>query len=47
MKYINLMVALLLLPLSVVADAWETQYKQIEKSIRQPEFKDKCYDITK
>lgn len=47
MKYINLMVALLLLPLSVLADAWETQYKQIEKSIRPPEFKDKCYDITK
>ena len=37
---------MLLLPCAAFADAWETQYKQIEKNIRQPEFKDKCYKIT-
>ena len=29
-----------------MANAWDTQYKQIEKNIRQPEFKDKSYNIT-
>ena len=46
MKYINLLIVILLLPCAAFADAWETQYKQIEKNIRQPEFKDKCYKIT-
>ena len=46
MKYINLLIVMLLLPCAAFADAWETQYKQIEKNIRQPEFKDKCYKIT-
>ena len=46
MKYINLLIVMLLLPCAAFADAWGTQYKQIEKNIRQPEFKDKCYKIT-
>ena len=46
MKYINLLIVMLLLPCAASADAWETQYKQIEKNIRQPEFKEKCYKIT-
>ncbi|MDD5896139.1 MAG: glycoside hydrolase family 88 protein [Prevotellaceae bacterium] len=46
MKYINLLIVILLLPCAAFADAWETQYKQIEKNIRQPEFNDKCYKIT-
>jgi len=28
-------------------DAWNTTYRQIEQSIKQPEFKDKVYTITK
>ena len=46
MKHIKLFIAFLLFPLMAFADAWETQYKQIEQSIRQPEFKDKTYAIT-
>ena len=33
-------------PMVALADAWETEYKQIEQSIKQPEFKDKDYSIT-
>ena len=38
----------LLFPLAVFASAWdETKYKQIEKSIRVPEFADRTFDIRK
>ena len=47
MKYIKLLLALLLLPSVALADGWDTQYKQIEQSIRQPQFGDKVFNITK
>ena len=46
MKYIHLLIILLFIPCAAIANAWDTQYKQIEKNIRQPEFKDKSYNIT-
>ena len=46
MKYIHLLIVMFLIPCAAMADAWDTQYKQIEKNIRQPEFKDKSYNIT-
>ena len=46
MKYIHLLIILLFIPCAAMANAWDTQYKQIEKNIRQPEFKDKSYNIT-
>ena len=46
MKYIHLLIILLFIPCTAMANAWDTQYKQIEKNIRQPEFKDKSYNIT-
>ena len=46
MKHIKLFLALLMFPMVALADAWETEYKQIEQSIKQPEFKDKDYSIT-
>lgn len=46
MKYIQLLIVMFLIPCAAMADAWDTQYKQIEKNIRQPEFKDKSYNIT-
>ena len=46
MKYIKLLLALLLLPSVALADGWDTQYKQIEQSIRQPQFGDKVFNIT-
>ena len=47
MKYIKLLLALLLLPAVALANGWDTQYKQIEQSIRQPQFGDKVFNITK
>lgn len=47
MKYIKLLLALLLLPAMALADGWDTQYKQIEQSIRQPQFGEKVFNITK
>ena len=46
MKYIHLLIIFLFIPCAAMANAWDTQYKQIEKNIRQPEFKDKSYNIT-
>ena len=46
MNYIHLLIILLFIPCAAMANAWDTQYKQIEKNIRQPEFKDKSYNIT-
>ena len=47
MKYIKLLLALLLMPAMALADGWDTQYKQIEQSIRQPQFGEKVFNITK
>ena len=47
MKYLNLLLLCLLMPTAIMADGWETQYKQIEQSIRQPKFADREFMITK
>ena len=47
MKYLQWLLLLVLCPLTASADAWETQYKQIEQSIRQPQFANKDFLITK
>ena len=42
------MMLCMLMPLMVAAQQWnEAQYRQIERSIREPEFADKAYLITK
>ena len=42
------MMLCMLMPLMVAAQQWnEAQYRQIEKSIREPKFADKAYQITK
>ena len=48
-KYFNLLLLCMLFPAVAFAagDAWNTTYRQIEQSIKQPEFKDKVYTITK
>ena len=47
MKHLHLLLLCLFFPLAAVADVWETQYKQIEQSIRQPQFADNEFVITK
>ena len=47
MKYLQLLLVTLLLPVALWADGWDTQYKQIEQSIRQPQFADREFNITK
>ncbi len=48
MKHLQTLLLCLLFPLAVFASAWdETKYKQIEKSIRVPEFADRTFDIRK
>lgn len=47
MKYLQLLLAFLLMPLTAWADGWDTQYRQIEQSIRQPKFADREFNITK
>ena len=47
MKYLKLLLLCLLFPVAMMADGWDTQYKQIEKSIRQPKFADRDFLVTK
>lgn len=47
MKYLHLLLLCLLFPAVAMADGWETTYKQIEKSIRQPQFANRDFKITK
>jgi len=47
MKFVKLLFLALLFPTAMMADSWETQYKQIEQSIRQPQFADRTFNITK
>ena len=47
MKYLQLLLAFLLAPFTAWADGWDTQYRQIEQSIRQPKFADREFNITK
>jgi polygalacturonase len=37
----------MLFPLTMMASVWETTYKQIEQSIREPQFADRSFPITK
>jgi len=47
-KFFQLMTLCLLFPLTAAAQSWnEAEYKQIEQSIRAPQFADKVYVITK
>ena len=46
MKHLQTLLLCLLLPLAAGATAWDTEYKQIEKSIRTPQFADRTFDIT-
>ena len=47
-KFFQLMTLCLLLPFTAAAQSWnEAEYKQIEQSIRVPQFADKVYVITK
>ena len=44
MKQLKLLLLCLLIPAFALADdAWNTTYKQIEQSIRVPQFADKVY----
>ncbi len=47
MRHLQTLLLCLLFPLAISADVWETQYKQIENSIRMPTFPDKTFSITK
>ena len=48
MKQLQTLLLCLLFPLAVCASAWDdAKYKQIEKSIRMPEFADRTFDIKK
>lgn len=47
MKHLQTLLLCLLFPLTIAASAWDTRYKQIEESIRMPEFADRTYNITK
>lgn len=47
MKHFYLLIAALMLPLFALGDGWSTQYPEIEKNIRQPEFAKKEFKITK
>ena len=47
MKYLQLLLLCLLLPLTTWADGWDKQYKQIEQSIKQPQFADRVFNVTK
>lgn len=47
MKYLQLLLLCLLFPAALSADGWDSQYKQIEQSIRQPQFADRSFSIVK
>lgn len=47
MRQLQTLLLCLLMPLAAMASAWDSQYKQIENSIRQPQFPDRTYLITK
>lgn len=37
----------LLFPMSLLASVWDTDYKQVEQSIREPKFPNRSFSITK
>lgn len=47
MKYFRLLLLSLLFPLAAFASGWNDEYQQIEQSIRQPQFADRVFNITK
>ncbi len=47
MNYLKTLIIALLFPVVVNASPWDTQYKQIEQSIRCPQFADRTFNITK
>lgn len=47
MKNLKLLLICMLFPLVASASVWDTQYKQIEQSIKQPEFANREFLITK
>ena len=47
MKIIQLVLMALLMPLSMMASAWDTEYPNIEQNIQQPTFANRTYNITK
>lgn len=47
MRRLQTLLLCLFLPLAAAALAWDSQYKQIENSVRQPMFPDRTYSITK
>ena len=47
-RFFLLLMCALIAPITIVAQGWdEAKYKQIEQSIRVPQFADKTYSITK
>src|SRR5574344_1426056 len=46
MKYLYALLLCLITPLSIYADVWNSDYKQLEQSIRQPEFAKRTVSIT-
>ena len=47
MNYFKTLLVALLLPTVMNASPWDTQYKQIEQSIRCPQFADRTFNITR
>ncbi len=47
MKHLQTLLVCLLFPFTMMASVWETTYKEIEQSIRMPEFADRTYSIEK
>ena len=48
MKKLNALLLLcLLFPLGLMASVWDTEYKQVEQSIREPKFPNRTFSITK
>lgn len=47
MRHLQTLLLCLLFPLALSASVWETKYKEIEQSIRVPQFADRTYNITK
>lgn len=47
MRRLNALLLCLLLPMAIMASVWDTEYKQIEKNIKAPEFADRTFIITK
>ena len=47
MNYLKTLIIAVLFPIVVNASPWDTQYKQIEQSIRCPQFADRTFNITK